>query len=417
MTSRFRNTLRLFLILGAFIVGVWIPLRVVGLAPPPFVEMAFDLLISLVALCGLYLSFKDTGDDALSFKSWLTLPRFLDLVCTLPFSLFILIFLGETWNSLLILNLLIVRHVTQIRKLMDEYDNLQPITYRLVPILLSLPLLIHLISCGWIALGSGTAGTDPDPVLTYVKALYWAFTTLSTVGYGDISAKTPPQMLYACGVQVVGVGVFGYIVSNVASLLARSDAAREHHMDNLDKIDTFIRLHQIPDELRSHIRAYYHYVWIHKKGYQDKSILSDLPAQLKSELLFHINRDMIEKISFLKDAERDLLNDLMAELRPKIFAPGERIFRIDETGDALYFIQSGQVEILGRDATRIAVLGDGSCFGETSLISDRPRNATARALTFCDVYCLSKSSFSRVTAAYPHFLNHLREISEKRQSA
>lgn len=403
--------LRLFSILGAFLVGFWLPLRMIGYIPSFTVEIAFDLLISSVSALNIYAFLRERRNlhpnerDSLWHHAGLAC----DIICLLPLSLLS--------SSFLLLNLLCARHVRQIKPFLDQFASLQPITYRLVPVLIFLPLLVHLIACGWIALGSGSAGPDADRSMEYARAMYWAFTTLTTVGYGDIVAKTPLQMFYCCMVQVMGVGVFGFILSNVASLLSRSDAAREHHMDSLDRIETFMRLHHIPTDLRGKIRSYYHYLWSNKKGYHDESLLEGLPAKIQSELWTYINKSIIEKVPFLKGAHPDLIEDLMNELEPRIYVPGERIFRIDEKGDALYFMHSGQVEVLARDNSTIAQLGEGAFFGEMALVSDNPRNATVKASTYCDIYLLQKDSFDRVTSAYPDFKRHIEEIVHARRAA
>lgn len=406
--------LRLISIVGAFLVGFWLPIRLIGYTPRIEVEIIFDLIISCVAGLNLYLYFRQDFKSVTVFKDWLNLGVVLDFICLMPLSLFAYFIYAEAGNWILFFNLFTARHIRQIKPFLDDFDNLQPLTYRIVPLLMGVPLLVHLTACGWIALGSGTAGPDPDKLLEYVKAVYWGFTTLTTVGYGDISAKTIPQMMYACGIQVMGVGVFGYILSNVASLLARTDAAREHHMDNLDRIDTFMRTHHIPQELRTKIRAYYHYMWEKKKGYNDTSLLDGLPLKIQSELYFFINRSIVEKVPFLRDASQELLEDLMNKLQPRIFVPGERIFRVDEEGDALYIIHNGQVEILARDGQKIVSLHEGSFFGEMALVSSRPRSATAIASTFCDVYALPKLAFTEVANAYPEFKTHLEEMIEQR---
>jgi len=407
---------RMASIAGAFLVGVWLPLRLIGFHPSVFLEILFDLLVSFVSIVHIFLYFHDTEKDPRVLKSWASIGLFMDLVCALPVSLFVFVLFDASIEAVLFLNLLTARHIGHIKKFLDGFPSLQPVTYRLIPVFLTLPLLVHLVACAWIGLGSGTAGIDADPVLTYVKAVYWAFTTLTTVGYGDISAKTIPQMLFTCGVQVAGVGVFGFILSNVASLLSRSDAAREHHMDNLDRIETFMNLHHTPQNLRAKIRKYYHYMWTNKKGYQDDSLLDGLPMKIQAELILHINRSIVEKVPFLKGADSELLGELMCELKPRVFVPGERIFKSGEKGDALYFIQSGSVDIIAPHGSHIATLGDGAFFGEIALISDKPRTATAKAHDFCDLYVLQKEAFDRVTASYPEFRHHIEEIMVQRQA-
>lgn len=411
------QSLQLLSIGGAFLVGFWLPIRLIGYAPPVALEICFDLLVSLVAGVNIALYFKQPYKEIRRRDSWINLGLWLDLVCLLPLSLFAFLIFNQTVDGLLVLNLLCARHVRQIKPFLDYFDSLQPMTYRLFPIFLALPLLVHVVACGWIALGSGTAGIDPDPVLTYVKAIYWSFTTLTTVGYGDISAKSMPQMFYSCGVQVIGVGVFGFILSNVASLISRSDAKREHHMDNLDKIETFMRTHHIPVQLRAKTRSYYHYLWQNKNGYQDRSLLEDLPTKLQGELLYVVNRSIVEKVPFLQNADQEMIEELMFHLEPKVFMPGERIFKAGDMGDSLYFIHTGQVQILSADGQPIAQLNDGAFFGEMALLTDKPRSATAISLSFCDAHVLHRANFEAVAAAHPDFKHHIHAVMSDRKNA
>lgn len=410
------QSLRLFSIAGAFLVGFWLPIRLIGFVPPMALEICFDLLVSLVAGTNIYLHFRQPFRSYRKPADWLHVGVMLDLICLLPLSLFAFLVFDTTVSGILILNLLCARHIRQIKDFMDHFDSFPPMTYRLVPIFLTLPLLVHVVACGWIALGSGSAVLDSGAVDTYIKAVYWSFTTLTTVGYGDIVARTNSQMLFSCMVQVIGVGVFGFILSNVASLLSRSDANREHHMNNLDKVETFMRTHHIPFDLRSRTRAYYHYMWINKKGHQDRSLLEDLPAKLQAELLFVMNRSIIEKVPFLKHADQEMIEDLMSKLEPRVFVPGEKIFKAGDPGDCLYLIHTGTVQILSSEGVAIAQLGDGAFFGEMALLTDKPRSASAVAVTFCDVHLLHRSSFESVANAYPAFRTHFEQIMRLRSA-
>ncbi len=406
--------LKIISVAGAFLVGFWIPLRLIGYIPDPHMEIVFDLLISAVAGINVYLHFNKPEKNIRKLSSWMSLGLVCDLICLLPLSLVAFVFLKTTVSGLLLFNLLAARHVRHIKGILDNFGHLQPITYRLVPIFVMIPLLLHMIACAWIYLGSGTAGPDSDKVFEYVKALYWAFTTLTTVGYGDISAKTIPQMLFTCGVQVTGVGVFGFILSNMASLMARRDAAREHHMDNLDKVESFMRTHRIPTDTRSKVRSYYHYMWQHKKGYRDHSALEDLPKKIQSELFFHINKPVLEQVPFLKGASHDLVEDLMNELEIRVCVPGEKVFRIGDDGDAMYFIYKGAVDILANDGHLIAHIKEGSFFGEMALLRGGQRIAAAQATQFCDLHVLKKEAFEKVCQKYPEFLQHIRSVVQER---
>lgn len=406
--------LRLFSIVSALAVGFWLPPKMIGFEFANSTNLLLDLLISVAAGVNIFIHFRKHALDIKQFRNWLSLSVLLDAVCLMPLLLLEDWFFSGANVGLVFLNLLTCRHIWKIKEFLDEFDNLKPIVYRLVPLAMMMPLLVHLIACGWIFLGSGTVGPDTDKYFEYVKAFYWAMTTLTTVGYGDIAAKTAPQMIYAAFVQLVGVGVFGYILSNVASLLSRLDAAREHHMNNLDQIETFMNSYKIPLDVRSKVRSYYHYVWKEHGGRMDKSLLDGLPFKLQSELNFSINKTVIERVSFLKTATRDLLEDIMLALDHRVFVPGERIFRMGDHGDCLYMIHAGQIEILNGEGNILATLGEGAVFGEMALISNSPRTATARAISYCDLYVLPKANFFEIVEAYPQFKSDLEAIMKER---
>lgn len=408
--------LRLYSIVSALVVGFWLPLKMIDLSINPALALALDFLISSAAAVNIYIHFKERELAARKIRNWLATTVLVDLVCLLPLLLIEDWMFGDANVGLVFFNLLTCRHIWKIKKFLDEFGNLKPIVYRLVPLAMMMPLLVHLIACGWISLGSGTAGPDANRLLEYVKAIYWAMTTLTTVGYGDIAAKTPGQMMYASLTQIIGVGVFGFILSNVASLLSRLDAAREHHMDNLDHIEMFMKSYNVPLDVRARVRGYYHYLWKAHNGRLDKSLLAVLPNKLQAEINFSINRTVIERVPFLKTATRELLEDIMLALEHRVYVPDERIFRAGDPGDCLYMIHAGQVEILGADGLHIASLNEGAVFGEFALIVDAPRAATAKCASYCDLYALSKDSFARIVEAYPKFKSDLETIMKERQS-
>eukprot|EP00976_Prorocentrum_cordatum_P030754 625903-Prorocentrum_minimum.AAC.2 len=50
----------------------------------------------------------------------------------------------------------------------------------------------------------------------YIASIYWAFTTMTTVGYGDISATTVAERIFACIGMVVGGFMFSMVVASVS---------------------------------------------------------------------------------------------------------------------------------------------------------------------------------------------------------
>jgi flavin-dependent dehydrogenase len=82
----------------------------------------------------------------------------------------------------------------------------------------------------------------------------------------------------------------------------------------------------------------------------------------------------------------------------KMYRDGEVIVREGETGECMYVIQEGQVEVLlekGGKQARLAVMGEGDFFGEMALIEREVRSATVRALGAVRLLSVDKATFLR----------------------
>jgi len=66
-----------------------------------------------------------------------------------------------------------------------------------------------------LAGGLGLQAVEPTELS---DALWWAFVTLTTVGYGDIAPTTGPGRAVASFVMFAGIGVFGYVAGLMTSL-------------------------------------------------------------------------------------------------------------------------------------------------------------------------------------------------------
>jgi voltage-gated potassium channel len=280
-------------------------------------------------------------------------------------------------------------------------------------------LFAHFAACGWIALGAGNIGPEwtSQKELLYLRSFYWAVTTIATIGYGDVTPVTPIQTIFTISIEVIGAGLYGYVIAIFASLIANLDSARKKFSEQMDEINTFMRFRKIPLDLQRQIRSYYDYLWESRRGYSEGHVLADLPDSLRLKVSIFTNKSMLEKVPIFEGAGDALVEELLMHLKPAIFTPGDYVFRTGDVGDGMYFISSGHVEVVSSDGKTVyATLSPGGYFGETALLMNQPRNACVRAVDYVDLYTLNRATLGKILEKFPAFQKHLHEIAAERQA-
>jgi CPA1 family monovalent cation:H+ antiporter len=106
------------------------------------------------------------------------------------------------------------------------------------------------------------------------------------------------------------------------------------------------------------------------------------------------------------------LDELARLLSPRLALPDERIVRRGDSGDEMFFIVSGAVEVLlGTARVR---LGTGDFVGELALITRRPRAADVVALGYCYLLALRRDDFQAFLRSHPELTNTVRRIASER---
>lgn len=357
--------------------------------------------------------------DKQYFRTWFTV----DLLAAIPFGILFSGLHWETIHGLRALRLFKLFRLLKLAKLVplirksETLKSVNPSIVRMLIFFLFLVIAAHWMACIWIGLDESTEGRTQ--VELYIRALYWVLTTMTTVGYGDIVATTVPQYLFTMVLMILGVGTYGYVIANLSSYFGNIDSARSDFSRKMAIVNAFLAYREIPPDLEKKILSYYNYIWDNRLDHKEDDVINDLPISLKIEVEIFLRQPLISKVPIFQNASPEFKLDIVHYLQIKVYMPGDKIVTKGEKGNSMYFVSKGNVEILDDASNRIAVLGEGSFFGETSLLLEQPRNATVRAVSFCNIYTLDKPNFDLLILKYPEFQNeviktyHLREKKRK----
>jgi len=338
-------------------------------------------------------------------KGWF----FIDVLASFPFEVFD--------SSLKTLQLIKVVRLLRIRRMLRKWWQLATSNFIKVGSTLAAWLLIaHWFACTFYAIGvlshcawnwseeswvfvywpkftcdcadlsraEGSVGNCPaeNQVLLstrYIRSLYWALASMSSLGYGTAPvAINDAEFGFTILCQVSGACVYAAIFGNIAQLIHKLDASGLRYQAQLDKINEFIRFHDLPPVMCNKLHAYNNFLFAVTRGFDVSAVSSALPVSIQKELNFSLHAHLVRNVSLFDTFDISLIKGLVRMLRPQVLLARDVLFHAFETGTTMYFIEKGAVEMTSPDGKiTYATLGEGSYFGELSMLTSQEASCTA----------------------------------------
>ena len=83
----------------------------------------------------------------------------------------------------------------------------------------------------------------------YCISFYWTITTITTVGYGDISAGNITEMIFSSVMMLVGVISFSFANGSLASIITNKDSSNAHYQEKKEVLEKAKKDYPIPEAL------------------------------------------------------------------------------------------------------------------------------------------------------------------------
>lgn len=195
---------------------------------------------------------------------------------------------------------------------------------------------------------------QPEKLGTIPDALWWAIVTLGTIGYGDVVPLTPLGKLIATGTIFLGLIMIALPVGIIATAFADQ---------------------------------------IHRRD-------------------FIVTWGMIARVPLFAELDAQEISNIMELLRAQMVETGEVIVRAGDAAHSMYFIATGEVEIvLPKERVR---LGAGQFFGEVAVLRRSRRSATVTALSRTNLLVLDAQDLHALMRRDPRIAQHVKDVVAKR---
>jgi hyperpolarization activated cyclic nucleotide-gated potassium channel 2 len=130
---------------------------------------------------------------------------------------------------------------------------------------------------------------DMTTMEQYITSVYWAITTMVTVGYGDITPKTTPERMVTIFNMLLAAGLYAYIINEISMMVRMYNTLATKYEERMKYVNKFIKQKGLPFELRTKIVRYLEYNWELKKQYKIEEY----------EVYGMLNEILVDKINIL----------------------------------------------------------------------------------------------------------------------
>ena len=124
--------------------------------------------------------------------------------------------------------------------------------------------------------------------------------------------------------------------------------------------------------------------------------------------------ELLRNFPLFKVLDKDASEELLLLFKPRTAVPGERLIRVGERGEAMFFLVSGRVEVSVNGRT--IPLAAGAFFGEMALLSGGRREADVTAVDYCQLLVMERRDFNQFMSRHPALREAVNAMAEERRA-
>ena len=302
-----------------------------------------------------------------------------------------------------------------------------------IELLITMTLVAHWMACIWYIVGYPSPGQGPatgwvvmegivneDKVHTeglsffeWVSSFYWAITTMSTIGYGDISASTSQERMVAVVVMCIGCAFFAWITGRITHILTKESICTSNFEHKMEELNEWMDARVLSQELVDRIKGFYMIRFPTMKVFHEARILEDLPTSLRKETYIELYRDIVCQVPMFSICQPHTQREICYRLRIVWKSADLAITTENQVPDALYIVRTGIVGLYA-DNEFLKEIGRGEMFGENALFGlskSGLRTRTAVARTMVELCELSQEDLFQLLVELDDFFRKMTHMT------
>ena len=189
---------------------------------------------------------------------------------------------------------------------------------------------------------------DSSFITLYITSFYFLITTITSVGYGDITCISLSETFYQIIILTIGVVAYSWIVSTIGNYVKKETRAAIKFNKDVSLLEE-IRVSYPKMSFKLYNKIHKHLETVsHQQEKLDTNLLvTNLPYTLKNQIMSIIYGSVITKFKFFKECENsDFILRVLTSYIPLSTKKGAFIIQEGEIIDNIIFVKEGRLSLV-----------------------------------------------------------------------
>lgn len=171
----------------------------------------------------------------------------------------------------------------------------------------------------------------------YLWCLYWNLTTVTTVGYGNISAFSWIEKVYTIIIISIGVVMYSFFIGNFSVIISAMNEHENELKEKLQDLESINNNYNIKRETYLKVKKVIKYE-TYKTQIETTQFIQELPNKIKLSLLNIINDKTIQNFYWLKNYNEFFVSSVVPLLHPSLMFQNDCLYQSKEIIDCSKYI-------------------------------------------------------------------------------
>jgi len=188
---------------------------------------------------------------------------------------------------------------------------------------------------------------DQSHPMLYLTSFYYSITTMTTVGYGDITCASFIETIFQIVVLSVGITVYSWVVSNIGNYVKNENYA-SMQFDKDGEILEEIRISHpnMPFRLYKQILHFLNARKIRQKQCDSNLLINSLPYSLKNSVLLTMYKQTIDNLKIFKGCKNsDFIVRILTNFIPLFSKKNAILIHEGQLLENIMFVKNGRLAL------------------------------------------------------------------------